>query len=214
MLKNALRWVNKFCTCPVMKMTHATRSLHSDTLFEQFNDAIASHSLDRALLIASQAVAEATEQMQCILVNAQARAALHSTSAFLTHVAARRQSQSTDLKIFLAELTGRITDASKAPGASSGAATAAWIDFLTGWLSKVDTDLVEPESILQASQSSPLLRRRPRPVLPIPRVARRGASDRSRFLPELPGDKGLQAALAAQAAGEEETSAVPAAHRP
>ena len=163
MLKNALRWVNKFCTCPVMKMTHATRSLHSDTLFEQFNDAIASHSLDRALLIASQAVAEATEQMQCILVNAQARAALHSTSAFLTHVAARRQSQSTDLKIFLAELTGRITDASKAPGASSGAATAAWIDFLTGWLSKVDTDLVEPESILQASQSSPASASSPTP---------------------------------------------------
>ena len=155
MLKNALRWVNKFCTCPVMKMTHATRSLHSDTLFEQFNEAIASHSLDRALLIASQAVAETTEQMQCILVNAQARAALHSTSAFLTHVAARRQSQSTDLKVFLAELTGRITESSKAQGASSGAATAAWIDFLTGWLSKADTDLVEPESLLQASKASP-----------------------------------------------------------
>ncbi len=67
MLKNALRWVNKFCTCPVMKMTHATRSLQSDSLFEQFNEAISSGPPDRALLLASQAVAEATEQMQCIL---------------------------------------------------------------------------------------------------------------------------------------------------
>ncbi len=157
MLKNALLWVNKFCTCPVMKMTHATRSLQSDSLFEQFNEAISSGSPDRALLLASQAVAEATEQMQCILVNAQSRAALHSTLAFLTHVAVQRQSQSTDLKIFLAELTGRIrvTESSKSQGSSSGGATAAWIDFLSGWLSKADTDLVEPESILQASKASP-----------------------------------------------------------
>ncbi len=125
MLKNALRWVNKFCTCPVMKMTHATCSLQSDSLFEQFNEAISSCSPDRALLLTSQAVAEATEQCSVF-------SSTHSTSAFLTHVAVRRQSQSTDLKIFLAELTGRITESSKSQGSSSGGATAAWIDFPSG----------------------------------------------------------------------------------
>ena len=34
-------------------------------------------------------------------------------------------------------------DASKAEAASSGGATAAWVDFLSGWLSRSDSDLVE-----------------------------------------------------------------------
>jgi hypothetical protein len=141
MLKNALRWCNKFCTCQVMKMTHATRSAYADSLFEQFDAAISSGSPYLALLLASQTSAEATEQMQCILVNAQS---LASTSDFLVHVAVRRLAQSADLKVFLAELTGRITESSKSQSASSGGATAAWIDFLSWWLSKADNDLVEP----------------------------------------------------------------------
>jgi hypothetical protein len=72
----------------------------------------------------------------------------------LVHVAARRQTQATDLKVFLADIGARITDASKAESASSGGATAAWFDFLSGWLSRSDADLVEPDSIQKVAQAS------------------------------------------------------------
>jgi hypothetical protein len=131
LLRNALCWCNKFCTCPIMKMTY-----------------------DLALLIASQAMAEATEQMQCILVNAQARAATYPGPAFLVHVAGRRQTQAAELKIFLAEISSRVTEASKAQAATTGGATAAWVDFLSGWPSRADTDLVEQDSIHKVTQAA------------------------------------------------------------
>jgi hypothetical protein len=134
LLRNALRWCNKFCTCPVMKLTHAARTSAADKLYEQFSSAVSSGSHDLALLLASQAVAEATEQMQCILVNAQARSVTYPGSAFLAHVASRRQAQAIELKIFLADISSRVTDASKAHAASTGGETAAWVDFLSGWL--------------------------------------------------------------------------------
>jgi hypothetical protein len=86
LLRNALRWCNKFCTSPVMKMTHSARMAAADALYEQFSAAVSSGSHDLALLLASQSVAEATEQMQCILVNGQARAVTYPSSAFLVHV--------------------------------------------------------------------------------------------------------------------------------
>jgi hypothetical protein len=61
LLWNALRWCNKFCTCPVMKMTYAARTSAADLLYEQFSSAVSSGSHDLALLLASQAVAEATK---------------------------------------------------------------------------------------------------------------------------------------------------------
>ncbi len=70
-----------------------------------------------ALLLASQAVAEATEQMQCIVVNAQARSLTYPGSDFIVHVASRRQAQAIELKVFLADIATRITDASKAHAA-------------------------------------------------------------------------------------------------
>jgi uncharacterized membrane protein YgcG len=107
-----------------------------------------------ALLVASQAVAEATVQMQCIVANALDRSTTYPGSAFMVHVAARRQTQATELKVFLAEIATRITDASKAEAASSGGATAAWVDFLSGWLSRSDSDLVEPDSMQKVAQAS------------------------------------------------------------
>jgi hypothetical protein len=153
-LRNALRWVNKFTSCLVMKMTHSARTSAADKLYEMFSSAVSSGSHDLALLVASQAVAEATEQMQCIVVNALARAATYPGSAFMVHVAKRRQAQATELKVFLADIATRITDASKAQAASSGGATAAWVDFLPGWLSRSDSDLVEQDSMQKVAQAA------------------------------------------------------------
>ncbi len=83
--------------------------------------------------------------MKCILVNSQLRAIEHSSSTLLTYVAARRSAKSDELCVFLAEISIRITEASRDRNAAAGGTTAFWIDFITGWLSKVDTNLVEPE---------------------------------------------------------------------
>jgi hypothetical protein len=69
-------------------------------------------------------------------------------------VASRRQVQATELKIFLAKISSRVTEASKAHAATTGGATAAWVDFLSGWLSRADTDLVEPDSIQKVTQAA------------------------------------------------------------
>jgi hypothetical protein len=79
---------------------------------------------------------------------------MYPGSAFLVHVAGRRQTQSAELKIFLAEITSQVTEASKAQAATTGGATAAWVDFLSGWLSRADTDLVEPDSIHRVTQAA------------------------------------------------------------
>ncbi len=154
LLRNALRWSNKFTFCPVMKMTQSARTSAADKLFEMFSSAVSSGQHDLALLVASQAVAEATEQMQCIVVNALDRSTTYPGSAFMVHVAKRRQTQATELKVFLADIATRITDASKAQAASYGGATAAWVDFLSGWLSRSDSDLVEPDSMQKVAQAS------------------------------------------------------------
>ncbi len=69
---------------------------------------------DIAILLAVQATAEATEQMKCVLVNAQLRAAEHRSSEMLAYIATRRLAQSDELRVFLAEINNRITDASRA----------------------------------------------------------------------------------------------------
>jgi hypothetical protein len=136
-----------------MKMTHETRSKAADILFEKFTTAIAggaSHH-GHALLFAMQAVGEAKEQMQCILANAQLRAITYSGSAMLAYIAQRREAQSTELQVFLTEISNRITAASSSVKAAHGGATAAWIDFINGWLSNEDLDLVDPASLEAAN---------------------------------------------------------------
>jgi hypothetical protein len=91
--------------------------------------------------------------MQCILVNAQARSGMYPGSAFIVHVACRRQAQANDLK-HLADIATWVTDASKAHDATTGGATVAWVDFLSGWLSRADTELVEPDSIQMVAQAA------------------------------------------------------------
>jgi hypothetical protein len=131
-----LLFCNKHCTCPVMTMTHENRTNVDDNLFDQFMEAVTSGAHNRALLVASQAVAEATEQMKAVLANAQLRAATYPSSLIMVHIAAQRATQADELRIFLADISARITEASRAKGAATTSATASWIDFPSGWLSK------------------------------------------------------------------------------
>jgi hypothetical protein len=105
LLRNMLRWCKNYCPCPVMNTTHATRSAAANELFDQFTDAVTAGAHDRALIFALQAVAEASEQMMCILVNAKKCAAEHSSSEMLTYIAARRLAQSDELCVLFAEIT-------------------------------------------------------------------------------------------------------------
>jgi hypothetical protein len=75
-------------------------------------------------------VSEALEQMKCIFVNAQQRAAEHSSSGMLTYIAARRVVQSNQPHVFLAKITARIPG-HPARNTASGRATTPWIDFLS-----------------------------------------------------------------------------------
>jgi hypothetical protein len=65
LLWNALRWCNKFCSCPVMKMTHAARTSAADKLYEQFSSAVSSGSHDLALLLAFQALLWPRPRSRC-----------------------------------------------------------------------------------------------------------------------------------------------------
>jgi hypothetical protein len=69
-------------------MTHTARTSAAGLLYEQFSSAVSSGSHNLALLLASQAVAEVTTRMQCILVNSQSHAVTYPGSAFLVHVVA------------------------------------------------------------------------------------------------------------------------------
>ena len=157
LMRNLLRWCNPHCTCAVMKMTHDTRTKAADGLFEKFTTAITGGPSQHghALLYAMQVVGEAKEQMQCILANAQLRTTTYPGSAMLSHIAQRREAQSLELQVFLTEISNRITAASNSVKATQGGATAAWIDFIHGWLSNEDSDLVEPASLEAANAALP-----------------------------------------------------------
>ena len=85
-------------------MSFKAHQRDQETLYEQFCEAVDDHALDRALLVASQALSEARDEMETIASNAASAAAQHPSSALLQHVSARRQAQIGELRVFLAEL--------------------------------------------------------------------------------------------------------------
>jgi hypothetical protein len=137
-----------------MQMTHKLHTASAEDLFEHFTGAIESGDHSAALVHAMQIMSEASEQMKVILANAQLRAALYSESAMLVHIASRRTLQSEELRVFLQEVNDRITTASTSRCATSAGFTASWVDFIAGWLSKQDTDLVEPSSLEQVTRKA------------------------------------------------------------
>jgi hypothetical protein len=121
----------------------------------------------------------------------------YPSSAFLVHVAARHLTQSAELKVFLAEVTCSVTQASQAQGATTGGATAAWIDFLSGWLSRDDTDLVEPDSLQKAAKAArrPLLPQPAAGVRAAPRAAAAPAAAAATVYPKQEASSGMSASF-------------------
>jgi len=152
-LRNALRWHNRNFTDGLARMTWKSHETTTTELYSQFKTAVADRRHDTALLVATHAVAEATVQMTAIDTDAKLNASRFPQSALLAHIATRRSAQVLELKVFLADIAQRITEATKGES-SSALAMASWIDFLEGWLTKVDKSLVSSESLLLASPTA------------------------------------------------------------
>ena len=150
MLRNALRWCNRYFTDGLARVTWKTQQDTTSVLHTSFTEAVEAQRHDQALLLAAQAVAEATSQMTAIVADAQLNATRFPQSKMLQHIAGRREAQALELKVFLADTAQRITDASREKK-NPWAATASWIDFLNGWLTVSDKSLVSAESLQLAS---------------------------------------------------------------
>jgi hypothetical protein len=156
MLRNALRWCNRHFTDALVLVTWKGHQQATAEMYASFTDAVSTRRHDFALLQASLAISEATTQMTAILANAKSNATRFPQSKLLRHIASRRETQALELKILLADLGQRITDATKHKDQSGAAAlaTASWIDFLDGWLTKSDKSLVSAESLELASAAA------------------------------------------------------------
>lgn len=152
MLRNALRWCNRNFTDGLARVTWRSQQTTTSELYTSFSEAVAAQRHDQALLLASQAVAEATSQMTAIVADAKLNATRFPHSKMLLHIASRREAQALQLKVFLADIAQRVTEASKKKTRPAAAlATASWIDFLDGWLATTDKSLVSAESLQLAS---------------------------------------------------------------
>ena len=156
LLRNALRWCNRFFTDALMQVTFKTRQDEQEKLYTQFQEAMEERKPDRALLLANQAIAEARVEMTAIVTNAQLHHAQHPPSALFAHIATRRQAQAAELKVFMADLVYHITEAAgkKGDGATKHA-TEAYIDFSEGWLGKADEAKINPASLKLAEAAKP-----------------------------------------------------------
>ena len=150
-MRHALCWCNRHFTESLTKLAHQQRQDRQRILYSDFMDAVSDHQHDRALLVTSQALDEAREEMDTILAHAQQLAAAYPSSDLFKHVEERRTVQQAELKVFLADVNARVTFASKqrSPDGQSPTqrAVAAWYDFLDGWLGNIDKELVRPEAL-------------------------------------------------------------------
>ena len=88
--------------------------------------------------------------METIVSHSAQLASVYPGSRFLAHIAQRRQAQSAELKVFLADLTRRLTDTTRREVSDGSAhATAAWFDFLDGWMGSIEKELVRPSTLRQ-----------------------------------------------------------------
>jgi hypothetical protein len=123
--------------------------------FKNLTAAVDDHRPKRALLLANQAVEEAKSVKETIVSHSAQLASVYPGSPFLTHIARRRQAQSAELKVFLADLTRRLTDTTwreiSDVSAATSHATAAWFDFLDGWMGTIEKELVRPLTLRQTT---------------------------------------------------------------
>ena len=151
-VRNALHWCNRHFTDALMQVTFRSHQEEQARIYKRFTDAVEAGRPDRALLCAHQAISEAREEMKAIVTNAQLFASQHPNSAMMAHIAARRKVQESELSIYLADLSQRVNDAAqKTTDSATQHATAAFIDFLDGWMNKTDVAQIRPESLQQAA---------------------------------------------------------------
>ena len=154
-VRNALHWCNRHFTDALMQVTFRSHQEEQARIYKRFTDAVAEGRPDCALLCAHQAISEAREEMKAIVANAQLFASQHSNSAMMAHISARRKIQEAELGIYLADLSQRVNEAAqKATDSATQHATAAFIDFLDGWMNKTDVAQIRPESLQQAASSA------------------------------------------------------------
>jgi hypothetical protein len=154
-VRNALHWCNRHFTDALMQVTFRSHQEEQVRIYKRFTDAVEEGRPDCALLCAHQAISEAREEMKAIVTNAQLFASQHPNSAMMAHISARRKIHKSELSIYLANLSQRVNDAAqKATDSATQHATAAFIDFLDGWMNKTDVVQIRPESLQQAASSA------------------------------------------------------------
>jgi hypothetical protein len=154
-LRNALRWSNRHHTDQLTQIAHKARQDEQEKLYTEFRDAISDNRLDRALLTASLALSEAREEMNTVAANAALAAANHPSSELLQYISKQRTDQVSRLHVFLGDLSQRVTDATKTTGSeATQRATAAYVDFLEGWLGKGDVTQIRAESLKLTSAAA------------------------------------------------------------
>uniref|UniRef100_A0A6T7VNR6 Uncharacterized protein n=1 Tax=Cryptomonas curvata TaxID=233186 RepID=A0A6T7VNR6_9CRYP len=157
-LRHALTWSNRHFTDRLTILSREQQEQAQRRIFDSFVSAVESKRPERALLWASHAVEEAKSVMETIVSHCAQVAAVYPGSRMLVHIASRRQVQSAELKVFLADLSRRITDTTKRESndesAATAHATAAWFDFLDGWMGNIEKELVRPATLRQAIGSA------------------------------------------------------------
>ena len=169
-VRNALHWCNRHFTDALMQVTFRSHQEEQARIYKRFTEAVEEGRPDRALLCAHQAISEAREEMKAIVTNAQLFASQHPNSAMMAHIATRRKVQESELSIYLTDLSQRVNDAAqKSTDSATQHATAAFIDFLDGWMNKTDAAQIRPESLQQAATSAAS-------ATPAPQATVRGAT--------------------------------------
>ena len=154
-LRHALTWSNRHFTDRLTTLSREQQEKEQRRIFDSFVEAVESQRPERALLLASHAVEEAKSVMETIVSHCAQLAAVYPDSPMLTHIAMRRQTQSAELKVFLADLSRRVTDTTRRETQDAAAvtaqATAVWFDFLDGWFGNIEKELVRPSTLRQAT---------------------------------------------------------------
>ena len=153
-VRNTLQWCNRNFTDALMQATLKSHQEAQVRIYKRFTSFVEDGKFDGALLCAHQAVSEALEEMEAVVESAQLFASHHPDSAMIAHIAKRRKAQESELVIYLAYLSHRVNAAQKTPDTAAQQATVAFIDFLDGWMNKIDVAQIRPESLQQASTSA------------------------------------------------------------
>jgi hypothetical protein len=196
--RHALAWSNRHFTDQLTILSRDQQERERQRIFDSFIEAVESHRPERALLLATHAVKEAKSVMETIVSHCAQMAEVYPGSLMLAHIASRRQTQSAELKVFLADLSRRVTDTTRREtsdaSAATAQATAAWFDFLDGWMGNIEKELVRPSTLRQTSGGLPPPAPTPAPYVqyggPTPSTGPQGPPNKRAAVGNTPGGGG------------------------